>query len=83
MVDKNVKVLIVSSAGGHLDEVLQLQEIRNKYEYLLVTEKLEATKALREKYKVKYIRPDVMGRGYKYIWNILVNFYLSFLILIK
>ncbi|MFC5281968.1 PssD/Cps14F family polysaccharide biosynthesis glycosyltransferase [Pedobacter alpinus] len=81
--NKDTKVLFASSAGGHLDEVLQLEELRSKYEYLLVTEELESTKALKEKYNVKYIRPDVMGRGVKYIWSILVNFYLSFFILIS
>lgn len=81
--NKDTKVLFVSSAGGHLDEVLQLEELRNKYQYLLVTEELESTKPLQNKYNVKYIKPDVMGRGVKYIWNILVNFYLSFFILLK
>lgn len=83
MINKDIRVLIVSSAGGHLDEVLQLEELRNKYEYLLVTEELESTKPLQKKYNVKYIKPDVMGRGFKYIWNILFNFYLSFFILLK
>lgn len=83
MIDKDVKVLFVSSAGGHLDEILQLEELRNKYEYLIVTEDLVSTKSLKDKYPVKYIKPDVMGRGPKYIWNILVNFFLSFSILMK
>lgn len=83
MIDKDVKVLFVSSAGGHLDEILQLEELRNKYEYLIVTEDLVSTKSLKDKYPVEYIKPDVMGRGPKYIWNILVNFFLSFSILMK
>ncbi len=82
MINKT-KVLFVSSAGGHLDEVLQLEELRNKYEYLIVTEDLESTKSLASKHPVKYIKPDVMGRGIKYFWNILLNFFLSFAILIK
>lgn len=83
MRSKETKVLFVSSAGGHLDEVLQLEELRKKYEYLLVTEDLESTKSLKSKYNVKYIKPDVMGRGIKYFWNIFINFFLSFGILIK
>lgn len=80
---KDIKVLFASSAGGHLDEILQLKELRNKYEYLIVTENLESTKSLRNKYNVKYIKPDVMGRGLKHIWNIFINFFLSFVILIN
>lgn len=83
MIGKDAKVLFVSSAGGHLDEILQLEELRNKYDYLIVTEDLESTQPLKDKYPVKYIKPDVMGRGVKYIWNILVNFFLSFFILLK
>lgn len=83
MGNRNIKVLFVSSAGGHLDEILQLEELRNKYEYLIVTEDLESTQPLQDRYHVKYIKPDVMGRGWRYFWNIFVNFFLSFSILLK
>lgn len=81
--NNNVRVMFVSSAGGHLDEILQLEDLMNKYEYLIVTEDLGTTRSLANEYNVKYIKPDVMGRGLKYIWSILVNFFLSLFILIN
>lgn len=80
---KHHRIIFVSSAGGHLAEVLMMEQLRLKYDYLIVTEDLVTTRALSESYKMKYIRPDVMGRGPKYIWNIFINFFLSFFILMR
>lgn len=80
---KKTKVLLICSAGGHLAEVLALDALRQKYEYLIVTEDVETTRSLSNKYPMKFIKPDVEGRGFGYLWNIFLNFFLCIPILIK
>ena len=48
---KMKRVMFISSTGGHLSELLQLEELFSKYEYSLLTEKTKANKALKKKYK--------------------------------
>lgn len=47
------KVLFISSTGGHLNELLQLKSIMNKYDSYLITEKTKSTISLKEEYKAK------------------------------
>ena len=45
------KVMFIASTGGHLDELLQLKEMFNKYDYHIVTEKDKTTEKLKDKYE--------------------------------
>lgn len=45
------KLMMISSGGGHLTELLQLEEVFSRYDYRLVTEKTPTTRYLKEKYK--------------------------------
>ena len=45
------KLLFISSEGGHLNEMLQLDELFDKYDCAVVTEKTEATAFVKNKYK--------------------------------
>lgn len=47
---KKKKVLFISSTGGHLDELMQLKEMFNKYDYYIVTEKTKSNLSLIKKY---------------------------------
>ena len=47
------KVLFIASTGGHLNELLQLKPMFNKYNYHLITEKDETTINLKNEYKDK------------------------------
>ena len=47
------KVLFISSTGGHLNEMLQLAPMFEEYDYHIITEKDEASEALKDKYKEK------------------------------
>ena len=82
MTKKN-KIIIVSSAGGHLTEILELDLLRSRYEYLIVTEAVESTKNLDKIYNVKYIKPDVLNRGTLFYVNFLLNFFKALAILVK
>lgn len=44
------KVLFISSTGGHLEELLQLKSLFNKYDYYIVTEKTKSNLSLLNKY---------------------------------
>lgn len=47
------KVLFISSTGGHLDELLQLYPLFEKYDYNIITEMDKANESLKEIYKDK------------------------------
>ena len=49
------KVIFAASSGGHLTEILKLQELFSDYDYLLCTEKTDVTKELENKYNIKYM----------------------------
>ena len=40
---KKKRVLFISSTGGHLDELMQLKPMFEKYNYYIVTEKTQIT----------------------------------------
>ena len=43
--------MFISSTGGHLDELLRLKPLFEKYDSYLVTEKTESNISLKSKYK--------------------------------
>lgn len=49
--------MFISSTGGHLDELMQLQRMFDDYDYYIVTEKTKANLSLKDKYqgKVSYL----------------------------
>ena len=47
------RVLFISSTGGHLNELMQLKALFNKFEYYIVTEKTKSNEYLAEDYKGK------------------------------
>ena len=44
------KILFISSTGGHLDEMLQLKDMFNMYDYHIITEKTISNLSLKDKY---------------------------------
>ncbi len=74
------KVMFISSVGGHLTQLLELKKIFNDYNYVLVTEKTDVTKDLKEKYKMEYLvygsREYLFTYIFKFTFNILKSFYL-------
>ncbi len=47
------KIMFISSAGGHLSEMLQLDSLFQKYDYHIITEKTKSTLYLKNKYKTR------------------------------
>ena len=66
-------VIFVASSGGHLNEILKLEKLFCKYNYLLVTEKTDLTLQLNDKYNMKYLNYGPNKNIFKYIFNIISN----------
>ena len=47
------KVMFISSTGGHLDELLQLKKMFDKYDYYVITEKTKSNLSLKYKYPIR------------------------------
>lgn len=53
--NKKKRVMFICSVGGHLTQMLQLKKIFSDYNYVLVTEKTDVTKDMKEKYNMEYL----------------------------
>ena len=50
---KKKRVLFISSTGGHLEELMQLKPMFEKYNYYIVTEKTKSNLNLKSKFPTK------------------------------
>ena len=57
---KNIKVCLISSSGGHLEQIKQLKEICNKYDCFYVVSRTKATEAMKQKH---YIVSDLVRKN--------------------
>lgn len=69
------KVLFISSCGGHLSELMQLNELFKKYDYHIITEKTKTTVALKKKYekKIDYLIYGTKDHIFTYPFKLLLN----------
>ncbi len=76
---KKKKVLFISSTGGHLDELLKLKPMFEKYEYRIITEKDKFTINLKDEYKEKisYLIYGTRSHLLKYIFILFANCWIS------
>ena len=76
------KVLFISSTGGHLNELLQLSLLFEKYDYHIVTEKDKTNAYLEDKYegRVSYLpygtRSHIITYIFKYLYLIIKTLFL-------
>ena len=75
------KVLFISSTGGHLNELLQLSPLFEKYEYYIITEKDKSSEALKDKYEERLFflpygtRAKLFTYIFKYIYLCIKTIY--------
>ncbi len=75
------KILFISSTGGHLTELLELEPLFQKYEYHIMTEKTKSNIALKDMYKghVSYLAYGTKEHLLLYLfifpWNCLKSLY--------
>ncbi len=67
------KVIFISSVGGHLTELLAIDSIYDKYDYILITEKNKISLKLKEKYKIKYLFYGSRYYMLKYVFISILN----------
>ena len=82
---KDKKILYISSTGGHLNELLQLKSLFNKYNYYIVTEKTKSSDFLQDEYKekVSYLAYETKKNPFKYFFVFLYNIIKSLIIFLK
>ena len=72
------KLCLISAAGGHLTQLLQLGDLWEKYNSFYVTERKEITEDLPRKYKTYFIKDPLRNPLY-----LLMNFIQCFFIFLK
>ncbi len=78
------KVLFIASAGGHLNELLQLEPLFQKYDSYLITEKMKSNLSLKKKYQdhlfflVFGSKEHLLSYLFKFMYNCLKSLYLFF-----
>lgn len=79
------KVMFISSAGGHLAELLQMQKLIDKYDSYVITEKNESTYKLKEVYKnrISFLKQTSRKPLLKFLFKFSYNIIKSLLIYIK
>ena len=74
------KVMFISSVGGHLTQLLELKNLFKEYDYVLVTEKTDVTKDMKDKYNMEYLvygsREYLFSYIFKFSYNIMKSLYL-------
>ena len=82
---KKKKVMFISSTGGHLDELMQLKPMFDKYNYYIVTEKTKSNLNLKNKFpkKISYLVYGTKDYILTYPFKLLYNCFKSLFIFIK
>lgn len=82
--DNNMKkVMFICSAGGHLTEMLKIEKIFKKYDYILITEKNKISEKLTEKYNMEFLMYGSRYYPIKYMFVFLFNFFKSIYLFLK
>lgn len=78
------KVLFISSTGGHLNELLQLQPLFKYYDSYIITEKTKSNKSLKNKFsKVYYLVYGTKLHKFTYMFKFTYNTIKSLILYIK
>ena len=73
------KVMFISSTGGHLNELLQLEKMFKKYDYSLITENTKSNLYLKEKHgnRVRFLIYGTKHHFLIYPFKLLANCFIS------
>lgn len=74
---KKKKVVFISSVGGHLTQILQLKSIFDSYNYVLITEKNNVTKSMRNAYNMVFLPYGSRNQRFLYPFILILNCLMS------
>lgn len=78
------RVIFISSTGGHLNELLQLKPLIEKYDSYLITEKTKSNKNLKDKYNnVSYLVYGTKKNLFTYFFIFSFNIIKSFILYLR
>lgn len=80
---KQKKILLISSIGGHLTQLLQLESLFKNYRYHIVTEKSAITKDLMDKYPISLLLYGARNYPIRYLFKFPYNIIKSLCIFAK
>ena len=76
---KKKRIIFVSSSGGHFTQLLQLEKLFKKYEYMIITEKNQVVLSLLDKYNIKFLkystRKKMITFPFVFIYNSILSLY--------
>ena len=84
-IDKDTKIMFISSTGGHFNELMQLKPLMDKCNYHIVTEKTKQNSNLKEKFgkKLNFLIYETKKKPFKYMFVLLANSFISLYIFLK
>ena len=78
------KVMFISSTGGHLSELLELNDLFKLYDSIIVTEKTKSNLYLKDKYKkVYYLVYGTKSHLFTYLFKFTFNVFKSLYLFLK
>lgn len=79
------RVMFISSTGGHLVELLQLEMMFTKYDYCIITEKTKSNLYLKEKYgdRIKFLIYGTKHHFITYPFKLITNCFISLFYYLK
>ncbi|MFD1735193.1 PssD/Cps14F family polysaccharide biosynthesis glycosyltransferase [Bacillus salitolerans] len=80
---KRKKVMFISSIGGHFTQLMQLEPLFNKYEYIIVTEKSSITEKFKEKHPMAFLVYGARNYPFKYLFKFSFNIMKSLYLFIR
>jgi beta-1,4-N-acetylglucosaminyltransferase len=75
--NRKVKICLISSSGGHFEQLKMLRKLNEKYDLYIVSEKTEYTDGS------KYVLPGGNKNKLIYAWHLFLNFFLSIIHICK
>lgn len=82
---KRNKLMLICSTGGHLSELMSLESMYKKYDYVLITEKTKVNINLKKKYKdrIEFLIYGTKDHMLVYPFKLFINCFISLFYYIK
>lgn len=69
MKNKNKKILLISSAGGHFAQLMKLKPLFKRYDYKIFTEHVPSSTSIQDDFNIEFLGNISRGRGVGMLMN--------------